>query len=163
MLGLCGPLSRNGAGAAEGNAEGSKKEQDKSRVSQVTPGRSQRPAVRAAFRAFTNRGRDFTNCLEGLAGVRFWGHFQAEKTPLASDLPETQLFQGTGTVSILLSQALLAEKHDFDRCPHEMDRPKNEAQLTRKVVFERWRNRAQIAPLSTKRKGATSTAEKICV
>ena len=128
MLSLCGPLSRNEAGATEGNAEGSKKEQqDKSPAPQAAPGRSQRPAVRAAFRAFTGRGGDFGNCLEGLAGVRFWGHFRAEKTPLASGLPETQLFQGIDTVSILLSQAILAEKHDFDRCPHEMDRPKNEA------------------------------------
>ena len=113
-------LRQNAQG--KGNTDGSILKQDKSPAPQAAPGRLQRPAVRAAFRAFTDRGGDFGNCLERLAGVRFWGHFRAEKTLLASDLPESQLFQGIGTVSILLSQALLAEKGDFDRCPHEMNR-----------------------------------------
>lgn len=46
-------------------------------------------------------------------GVYFWRHFRAEKTLLASALPESQLFQGIGTASIVLSQALSAEKARF--------------------------------------------------
>lgn len=62
--------------------------QDKSPAPQAAPGWSQRPAVRTAFRAFTGQGRDSRNCLKLLAGVCFWGHFQAGKPPLASDLPK---------------------------------------------------------------------------
>ena len=66
---------------------------DKSRASQVTPGWSQRPAVRAAFRAFTDRGRDSRNCLEDLAGVRFWGHFRGGNYALVSVFPGALLSQ----------------------------------------------------------------------
>ena len=97
----------------KGNADGSILKQDKSPAPQAAPGRSQRPAVRAAFRAFTDWGRNFGNCLEDLMGVYFWRHFRAEKTLLASALPESQLFQGIGTASIVLSQALSAEKARF--------------------------------------------------
>lgn len=77
--------------------------QDKSRASQVTPGRSKRPAVRTAFRAFTGQGRGSRNRLESLAGVCFWRHFQAGKLHLASDLPQGPLFWGGGTASVLPS------------------------------------------------------------
>ena len=99
QLGLTG-LRQNAQG--KGNAGGSKKEQDKSRASQVTPGRLQRPAVRAAFRAFTDRGRDFRNCLERLAGVHFWGLFRGENHELASAFPEpllSQRFEAGSTVA----------------------------------------------------------------
>lgn len=105
--------SRSAKCQGKGNAEGSILKQDKSPVPQAAPGRSQRPAVRAAFRAFPGQGRNSGNCLESLVGIYFWRHFQAEKTLLASGLPENQLFQGIGTASVLRSQALLAEKVRF--------------------------------------------------
>ena len=46
-------------------------------------------------------------------GIYFWRHFRVPKTLLASALPESQLFQGIGTASVLLSQALLAEKGEI--------------------------------------------------
>ncbi len=76
-------------------------------------GRSQRPAVRAAFRAFWGRGKGFQNCSEILSGYQIRRHFGTEKPLLASGLPKSQLFQGIGTASIVLSQALSAEKARF--------------------------------------------------
>ena len=55
----------------KGNADGSILKQDKSPAPQAAPGRSQRPAARAAFRAFAGWGRDSRNCLESLVGVYF--------------------------------------------------------------------------------------------
>ena len=78
------PANTQGKGSPDGGFEGEGKKQDKSRASQVTPGRSHRPAVRTAFRAFTGRGKDSGNYLENLAGVRFWGHFREENHELAS-------------------------------------------------------------------------------
>ena len=82
-----------GKGSPEGGFKGEGQKQDKSRASQVTPGRSQRPAVRAAFRAFTGRNRDSGSNLKGLAGVHFWGHFRGGNHALASAFPRALLFQ----------------------------------------------------------------------
>ncbi len=109
-----------GKGTPECGFKGEGQKQDKSRASQVTPGRSQRPAVRAAFRAFTGQERNSGNCLESLAGVRFWRHFRAEKSPLASALPKSQPFQGIDTASVLTSRELLAEKDGISRLPQDM-------------------------------------------
>lgn len=79
--------------AQRGGLKGEGQKQDKSRASQVTPGRSQRPAVRAAFRAFAGRDRDSGNCLENLAGICFWGHFRGKNYALASAFPESLLSQ----------------------------------------------------------------------
>ena len=97
----------------KGNADGSILKQDKSPAPQAAPGRSQRPAVRAAFRAFWGRGKGFQNCSEILSGYQIRRHFGTEKPLLASGLPKSQLFQGIGTASIVLSQALSAEKARF--------------------------------------------------
>ena len=50
-----------GKGNPEGEFKGEGQKQDKSRASQVTPGRSQRPAVRAAFKTFASGSRDLGN------------------------------------------------------------------------------------------------------
>ena len=68
-------------------------------------GRLQRPAVRTAFRSFTGRKKGFRNCSENLSGDHFRRHFPAEKTLLASTLPESPPFQGVGAMSVLLSKA----------------------------------------------------------
>ena len=68
-------------------------------------GRLQRPAVRTAFRSFTGRKKGFRNCSENLSGDHFRRHFPAEKTLLASALPESPPFQGVGAMSVLLSKA----------------------------------------------------------
>lgn len=104
-----------GKGNPEGGFKDEGQKQDKSRASQVTPGRSQRPAVRAAFGVFTGQGRNSGNCLESLVGVRFWRHFRAKKSLLASGLPKSQLFQGIGAASALKSRDLLAEEDGIFR------------------------------------------------
>ena len=91
-----------GKGNPEGEFKGEGQKQDKSRASQVTPGRSQRPAVRAAFRAFMGRNRDSGNNLKGLTGVHFWGHFRGENHALASAFPRAllpQRFEAGSTVA----------------------------------------------------------------
>ena len=98
-------VNTQGKGNPEGEFKGEGQKQDKSRASQVTPGRSQRPAVRAAFRAFSGRGKSFQNSSEILSGYHIRRHFGTEKTLLASGLPENQPFQGVGTMSVLLSKA----------------------------------------------------------
>lgn len=56
-------------------------------------GRLQRPAVRAAFWAFSGWDRDSGNNLKGLEGVHFWGHFRGKNHELASVFPEPLLSQ----------------------------------------------------------------------
>ena len=79
------------------------------RASRIKPGaaygsgRSQRPAVRAAFRALSDRGKGFQNCSEILGGYHIRRHFGTEKPLLASGLPESQPFQGGDTMSVLPS------------------------------------------------------------
>ncbi len=91
-----------GKGSLEGRFKGEGQKQDKSRASQVTPGRLQRPAVRAAFRAFASGSRDFGNSLKDLAGVRFWGHFKGENHELASAFPKPLLSQRFEAGSIIV-------------------------------------------------------------
>ena len=90
-----------GKGSPEGRFKGEGQKQDKSRASQVTPGRLQRPAVRAAFRTFTGQERNSENCLESLIGVRFWGHFREENHALASAFPKSLLSQRLEAGSIV--------------------------------------------------------------
>ena len=104
------PANTQGKGNPDGGFEGEGKKQDKSRASQVTPGRSQRPAVRATFRAFTGRGRDSRNCLENLAGVRFWGHFRGRKYELASAFPGAILPQRFEVESNVVPGRFLPQK-----------------------------------------------------
>ena len=91
-----------GKGSPEGGFKGEGQTQDKSRASQVTPGRLQQPAVRAAFRAFASGSRDFGNSLKDLAGVRFWGHFKGENHELASAFPRALLPQRFEAGSIIV-------------------------------------------------------------
>ena len=66
-------------------------------------GRSQQPAVRAAFKAFSGRDRGFQNYSEILGGYHIRCHFGTEKPLLTSGLPESQPFQGVGAMSVLPS------------------------------------------------------------
>ena len=146
-------VNTQGKGNPEGEFKGEGQKQDKSRVSQVTPGRSQRPAVRAAFRAFTDRGRDFRNCLECLAGVRFW-RLLCSKASCFKGLAR-RLFCYHRYYWQRKARFALTHKMRDSVCP----RPKFAPPKTKK----RFPNQGVNCTSVYKEKGAASAAQKICV